>query len=136
MTTIITTDDNSSQIPPEPVPVVDNSAAIEIVSDDVEQVETEVDSLRDNTANAIEELGDRICDLEEVVAYIVANLDDVVEYLEQVHAEREAVNAETEPDTPVPEKPSKKIREHKEVEPKPRHPGRTFMLSRSGGIYP
>lgn len=117
----------------EPIPV-DEPVEIPEVSDP--DLLSQLNNVRETTATALDQIGDDIGDLHEVVAALVSAMDSVVDYLRDIY---EAENAEGHTDIPAPVEAERKTstarKELKDIEPHSRHRYRTAILGRTGGIY-
>lgn len=140
MTKITVETDDDDRLPDE----IATELEPEIV-EDVPVVEPEPDApdllsqlndVRETTAAALDQVGDDIGDLQEVVAALVSAMDSVVDYLRDIH---EAEQEEGHDDIPAPVESEQKVakvkKELTDVEPNPRHRYRTAILGRSGGVY-
>jgi hypothetical protein len=105
----------------------------EHVDDALERQESVTREQFEGVASALDIISDAVGNLEEVVAALISHADSVVDYLEEVHEEREEADPAAEPNTPVPAKASKVVAER---EPRPPHRFRTFVLGGSGGRFP
>lgn len=116
----------------EPVPVVEP----EISEPEHPDLLAQLNQVRETTAAALDEIGEDIGDLQEVVAALVSGMDSVVDYLRSLY-ESESEEGHTDIPPPVePEQKAKKAqKEQQDVEPRPRHRYRTAILGRSGGMF-
>ncbi len=114
--------------PPEPVDDSGTEAAA--------LVEQELQETQEITATALDQIADDIGDLQEVVAALVAAMDSVVDYLDEIYQAEKEEGHEDIPEPVVPQAAQRRAKkELGDVEPKPRHRYRTMMLGRSGGVF-
>lgn len=137
--TVETTDEDVSADEPvvvEPPVEIEPEPVIESPVDETPNLLEELNQVRETTAAALEEIGDDIGDLQEVVAALVSAMDSVVDYLRSIY---EAESEEGHTDIPPPVEPEQKTKkaakEQQDVEPRPRHRYRTALLGRSGGMF-
>lgn len=117
------------EILPDPEPIVEEIA-------EGPDVLSQLNAIRETTATALDEIGDDIGDLQEVVAALVSTMDSVVDHLREMYeAEQREGHTDVSPPVEAEQKVKKTKKELSDVEPNPRHRYRTAILGRSGGVY-
>lgn len=117
------------EIVPDPEPIVEEIAK-------GPDVLSQLNAIRETTATALDEIGDDIGDLQEVVAALVSTMDSVVDHLREMYeAEQKEGHTDVSPPVEAEQKVKKTKKELSDVEPNPRHRYRTAILGRSGGVY-